>query len=473
MAKLDLSSRVLRDCREIFLKCDEFDTDDRLKAVFITTPELEPFAHRLPLAARSKAERVEQCIGYLHDQHISDGRPVLLLFIGSLFEKYDPQDIRHTHLSELKQEVESCLVPPPLRPEPVKGLLPAELIFRSPKFPLNEPYYALPEREHEIESILDTLRRPRQRPVVMVSGLGGMGKTALAVEVARRCAQSTEQPFEAIVWESAKQEIFAEGGTVQVRDAAIAFPELVDSFGRQLEGQSFTQRPDQEKLESLAAALRARPCLAIVDNLETMTNAEEIVARLQKLIGGNSRVLITSRHVVTTDLFHVPLRGLPESSSITFLREEGQHRNLQEIADADDDILRPIYLVTQGMPLAMKLVVGQIETLGLDDALETLKRGRGDIYSFIFFSSWNRLPDAAKQLLLYLGTTTGVVSRQELEQALETSGDELNETIQQLVRLSLITSQPLMGLKQRGYSIHQLTRYFVVNDLPKFWAEER
>jgi hypothetical protein len=334
-------------------------------------------------------------------------------------------------------------------------------------FPFGEPYYPLAQRERELASVVDALR-PGGRSTVVVTGLGGMGKTALAVEVARRFAQEANILFQAILWESAKQEFWVDGEIFKMRDAAMVWPELVDSLGDQLEGPGFRRRPTLEKERTLGEILRSTPCLVVVDNLETMENAREIVFRLQRLLG-SSRALITSREVVPGDPFGIKLEGLPEENGIAFLRAEGRQRNIASIASAEDDVLRKIHRVTEGMPLAMKMVVGQVELWGLKDALCDLEK-RSNIYFFIFFTAWQKLSPAAKKLLLYVGPTAGAVSHEELEVALEMNGDALNQAISELARLSLLDLQG--DAEQRLYTIHQLTRYFVVNDLPGVWREQ-
>lgn len=348
-------------------------------------------------------------------------------------------------------------------------LLPARPVIRAAHFPYQEPYYTLPSREAELMTILNTLYEARQRATVLVTGLGGIGKTALVVEVARRCAQDAGRPFQAILWESAKQELLVEGERIRVREAVITFADLVDSLGVQLEGPEFVRRPAAEKEVALQAGLAALPALVIVDNLETTANAQEILVRLQRLLG-RSRALITSRLVVAGDAWGVRLEGLPEACALTFLRTEGRQRNIPEIAEADDALLRELYQVTQGMPLAMKILVGQAATGELPAALARLRRGQGELYFFLFLETWNRLSDTAKQLLLYLGPTAAPVSREELGLALELTEDTLDAALQELLRFSLL--DPLGDPRRRWYTLHQLTRYFVVNDLPAYWETQ-
>jgi hypothetical protein len=247
--------------------------------------------------------------------------------------------------------------------------------------------------------------------------------------------------------------------------------DLVDSLGCQILGPDFVRQTERGKEQSLRNALQNEPSLLIVDNLETMDNARQIMVELQGLLG-RSRALLTSREAVAGDHFLVKLQGFPEADSIVFLRREGQERNAPDIASADRDRLIEIHRAAGGMPLAMKLIVGQSQVLGLDATLQRLGQGKGDIYFFIFLESWRQLSTPAKKLLLYMGPTRGLVGREELKRALKTTESKIDELIDELVRLSLLTAHPLPEIGKRGYSLHQLTRNFAVNDLPAHWRKE-
>jgi len=72
-------------CRNILLKCDEFDSDSSLRAIFVTE-ELQPFRNSLPEAA-NRDERIGKCLDFLTPQRFSDDRPIFPLFLAILREK--------------------------------------------------------------------------------------------------------------------------------------------------------------------------------------------------------------------------------------------------------------------------------------------------------------------------------------------------------------------------------------------------
>jgi 3',5'-cyclic AMP phosphodiesterase CpdA len=103
----ELPSELHQRCRSTFLKCSEFNRDASLRAVFVTA-ELRPFQHGLPEAA-SKKDRVAQCLDFLLPKRLSDGRPLLPLFLTALRNKYEPGDALRDELETLFQDVQSVL----------------------------------------------------------------------------------------------------------------------------------------------------------------------------------------------------------------------------------------------------------------------------------------------------------------------------------------------------------------------------
>lgn len=334
----------------------------------------------------------------------------------------------------------------------------------------DERYYRLPGREHDLSELLAALQDPDGFPIVIIEGLGGLGKTAMAVELARRALE--QGTFDQVVGDSAKQELFTGGEIIQLREATLDFDSLLDAVARQLGHWEMVTLKADEKRVRVSHLLRERPCVVLVDNLETVENANTLVAQLRSLLDG-SRAVVTSRKKVQCDSARsLALEALGVEDTLYFLREDAQRRGVQQILDASEEDLRRIHRMTGGSPLALKLVVAQAGFLDFERILSPLGRAEGEIYHFIFRQSWEQLSSTAQRVLIYIGkTVVTTVSWEELVLVgIAESEGELVEAINQLVAYSLVdvtfTSE---GIR---YGVHQLTRHFVTSELPRIWRRE-
>jgi hypothetical protein len=331
----------------------------------------------------------------------------------------------------------------------------------------NERYYPLPSRERDLDQLLGVLQNPKSPPIIVIDGLGGLGKTAMAVELARRALR--QNLFEGIVGDSAKQELLTGGEIVQVREATLNFDSLLDAIARQLGRWEIPTLKAEEKRATLTHLLRQHHYLVLADNLETAENANALVAHLRGFLDG-SRAIVTSRKKVRHDFVRtLPLQGLEVEDSLFFLRTDAKQRGAQQILEASEEKLGEIHEITGGAPLALKLVVAQAGFLDLDLILRQLRQAGGDLYPFIFRQSWEQLSPAAQRVLIYIGrTVVTTVSWEELASVgIAKNEGALMEAIDQLVAFSLLDVSFVAG-KPR-YGIHQLTRHFVNSDLPQIW----
>lgn len=101
-----LFAELYNHCRSTLMRCSKFDSNASLRAVFVTN-ELYPFRDRLPTAT-SKGERVDACLDFLLDKRLSDGRPVLPLFLAALRDRYQQGDALHNELGMLAEAAQSA-----------------------------------------------------------------------------------------------------------------------------------------------------------------------------------------------------------------------------------------------------------------------------------------------------------------------------------------------------------------------------
>ncbi len=126
----------------------------------------------------------------------------------------------------------------PATPRPQASLLPVK------------GYRELIGRDALVGDIMAALRDPAGKWIVAVDGMGGIGKTALALEVADRCLD--ERLFDVIVWEQAPREEFMR---VEQPKAAgsLNFETVLDAIARQLGAldgipQSTDERRSEEQI---------------------------------------------------------------------------------------------------------------------------------------------------------------------------------------------------------------------------------
>lgn len=102
-----LPNELYNRCRDILLGCSELHSDATLRAIFVTS-ELRPFQSALPEAA-SKKDRVAECLDFLLPKRLSDGRPLLPVFLEALHNNYEKGDILRDALEELAKATQTAL----------------------------------------------------------------------------------------------------------------------------------------------------------------------------------------------------------------------------------------------------------------------------------------------------------------------------------------------------------------------------
>ncbi|MBX3012173.1 MAG: tetratricopeptide repeat protein [Caldilineaceae bacterium] len=324
-------------------------------------------------------------------------------------------------------------------------------------------------RQQTIETILSLLTDPSVYPIIGIDGVGGMGKTALAQEVAIQCQR--KQLFARILWLTAA-EIGQEKESAP-RSAPEIFELLLHRIGTRLGLTDLTTLPLPEKTMRVATLLRRDKILLLFDNVEIMGEQQgEVVRQLSPLLG-KSRALLTSRQRFGGDLQAIHLLGLDGTAAAQFIRQEGAWRGIPAIAQASAAEIEQIVQATGGLPLAMKLVVGQLDLLPLGDVLDLLRQvdplsasSAEDeyerFYQSIFVPSWQRVLRPSKLLLIALSFfSPGQGST--LAAANAVSGlarTEFSRSLSELWRLSLLERSELLEttLQEKRYFLHPLIR---------------
>ncbi len=227
-------------------------------------------------------------------------------------------------------------------------------------------------REREVAAVAALLLRPDVQ-LVTLTGPGGIGKTRLALEVARQLADRFP------------------GGAYFIPLALVADPALVAGVVVQTLGLRETagQAPLQTLKEYLQNTSRTS-LLLLFDNFEHMLSASPAVAELLAS-GPGLKVLVTSRaplHVYGEHEFPVPALAIPDlktlSTPTTLLQYPAVSLFLQraqavkpdfEISQENAAAVANICARLDGLPLAIELAAARVKLLP-PDAMQTRLESR-------------------------------------------------------------------------------------------------
>ena len=347
-------------------------------------------------------------------------------------------------------------------------LLSRELVLREERQQKMEamlpppPYTRLFGFDTVMDEAAEKLLQPDGNWIVAIVGIGGIGKTSLADAVARRVIR--ELTFEQAIWLRVSSR--------SLSGAALAPEQGYEQFLTSLAEKLFPAAPgmtSSEQHDRLRQALKVKPHLIIVDNLETEAETVFFLEHVREL-ASPSKFLLTSRArpTVSATAYFVSVHELPWSDAAVLLRHLSATMGLDELAEANESVIEEIYTLTGGNPLALKLVVSLAAVLPLPQILSDLAKSRPgpieDLYRSIYWEAWRTLSGEGQSLLqaMPLVAETGALPAQLM------AFSDLDETtlwpaLTELVSRSLMEVRGTMH--ERRYGIHRLTETFLRTEI--------
>lgn len=353
--------------------------------------------------------------------------------------------------------------------ETIAGLEAAAMQERSDRIesrlelPSTLPFVGL---DAQVQALAAVLARAEAPWLVSLEGIGGIGKTALAVALQRQLGRSLY--FGDFGWVSAQAALLDAQGAIRARERpALSQVALVTALLQQLAPQEAVGILGQPEaaLNLLRQVLRRRPHLVVIDNLETIIDLEALLPALRTLVNPSKFVLTSRKRLIgEKDIYLYPVSELGEAESLALVRQAGAQHNVAGLAGASDVELRPLYAAVGGNPLALLLVVGQLHLHDLPTVLADLQGARGapieNLYTFIYRRAWDNLDELQRQVLLAMSLVNVHGDNLAFVAATaELPPPVVGDALQQLITLNLV--YPVGDLHGRRYGIHSLTRSFL------------
>ena len=329
-------------------------------------------------------------------------------------------------------------------------------------------------RDGEHGRLAELVARER---LVTVTGVGGCGKTALALDVAYDVARRLGTPGVALA-------LTAVTSAEQVVHALRALLGQTDDGG--------------DPLAAVERILAARPTLLVLDNCEHL--AVEVADLVTRLVGScpELTVLATSRQplsvageaIFTLEPLTVPARGTPADPANPavrlFVERVRQSAPSTTVSEADLEYAAEICRRLDGLPLALELVAARARTFTLDELVDRL----GHNMTLLFRTtasgdsrhrtldatldwSFQMLTDHERRLFARMAVFAGGCTVGDVESVCgfgPLAGEEVAATLAALVDRSLVRPYDHGGV--RRYRLLEVIRSFAARKLAEFEEDE-
>ncbi len=354
--------------------------------------------------------------------------------------------------------------------------LPGGATYMLPERP--KVYHNLPQpdyghfvgRETELKKITDILRPypQSQHALVTIDGIGGIGKSALALEIGHRFLRyfddlPPDERFEAIIWASAKLTILTAEGISTRRQILRTLDDIYNALAVGLQREDITRARKEDQDEVVRNALTRQRTLLIVDNLETVD--DEAVLTFLRELPAPTKAIVTTRHRLDV-AYPVRLTGMPLDDAQQLIRQECEKKGVTLDLDekktasfdsAQDDCraalnnshgersrtmsnTQRLFERTGGVPLAIVWSIAQMGFgYGVEAVLHRLGQPTSDISRFCFEGAVERISGKpAHKLLMVLSLCAESASRESLGYATELAEFDRDDGLVELEKLSLV-----------------------------------
>ena len=172
-------------------------------------------------------------------------------------------------------------------------------------------------------------------PTISIVGEGGVGKTALALQVAYEILEESN-PYDLIIWISSKTTQISINEITEIENAITNSVGIFEAVSNQIIGKSSYEKIE-DKIKEIIEYFSEFKILLFIDNLETILDD-----RIRSFVGNipqGSKIVITSRIGLGAYEYPIRLKGLEENYAVQLLRKVAQIRQVEVLAKSPERTL--------------------------------------------------------------------------------------------------------------------------------------
>jgi predicted ATPase len=326
-------------------------------------------------------------------------------------------------------------------------------------------------RKSTLKKLLKYISPNYRQHITVIDGIGGVGKTALVIEIAYRCLKnslSRSSPnipvFDAIIFTSAKQNYLMPCGIVERPMYETTLQDIFRTIATVLKDSVITQLSGREQISRVKQKLKEQSTLLIIDNMETLEEKErmKVISFINDLPSPTKVIITTRSQVLLESNAAIRLEELSIKEGVELIQQQAEEKNKQ-ITNED---AKQIYRRFGGIPVALIYVVGQkFMGYSIDKLINTSISLPNDITSFCFETSVEPLRgETAFKLLMSIAIFRDSPTKEAVATVagFPANSDAVITGFARLLQLSLIKEK-----EENRLSMMTITREYVLQELNK------
>jgi hypothetical protein len=335
-------------------------------------------------------------------------------------------------------------------------------------------------RQAELGDLIYRLSDDYRERLITVSGIGGVGKTALVVEAAYTCLAASQESgnpnipiFDKIIFSSGQLSTLSPEGILSLSSDTVRpkpirrLEDLCIDIARTLQEQYLINVKPEQQVSALQSFLEThkKKILIVLDNLESLENSHihNIIEFLRGIRSNDVKTVITTRQnpLLYAD---IQLKRLSEEESLQMIDHLVEEKRIQISSDFRNQLSQ----MSGGIPLAISYSIGRLAiNISSEKVLHELDEPAGNLSRYCFDKLVHdlRIENAlAFKLLITLSVTPYGATFEGLLYFSETPNSERTEAdhaLDLLIQSSLVFSHgshyEMLPLTQK-YSLSQLEK---------------
>lgn len=324
-----------------------------------------------------------------------------------------------------------------------------EAIYNNLPKPDYDDWYGLVGRNEIKKDIIQDFQKGYNR-IIAVTGGGGIGKSALALDIGYEFLKPTCYLFKHIIWITSKNNFLDYSGISQLKPEYFYSNNYKDFLNQFISG--FYQELFATNLESISEEELETEIqdifnnysriLCVVDNLENIDDPKILDFIKNKIIPPNF-VLITSRNGLGEINKTYKLEPLDDSSAYKLFENLCKYYRI-EISGINNKKLKELLKKTNYYPLVIKWCLSLVanKKMELEAAFSELNKPQNALLEFIFQKLYKQLSKNAKKILRALALYKEIPDRNIISYIAELeTEEELIDAIFELEKHSLISQE--------------------------------